>query len=172
MESFQNNSNSNNPPTYNANEGPITVDKIVLDNLSNEKDKDEYIKLVNDLEKKNLQIKQLYSQVQSLNVSLDVLKQNSNFFDSQDFSIIQKCINKKMEQIKNLETNYNKHINHLLMTVMIIKKTVDTRRKILENLDKDMQILKSDKELKNFFVHKHFELLKLLDDAKSQLKEH
>jgi hypothetical protein len=90
---------------------------------------------------------------------------NKNVFDPEDISAVQGQHAKRAAELEGLETDYTKRRNYYETALLGMKDNLETRRKVLAEVDTAHKVFEDNPELREFFVNKQALLTKMYKET-------
>jgi hypothetical protein len=109
--------------------------------------------------------------VQGLQALLQTIEQYQaeENFDEEDRQIVEQAFKSETDRLNAMEQEFGRRINCYETLVVKMKQRLDKRRRILETLDENTGVLQDNDRLREFFVMKQVNLLKLYNEICMQV---
>jgi len=100
---------------------------------------------------------------------ITAISQEKDCFDSDDSVMVQKCYADNQAKLQELQKTYATKKIYFEQTLADMHRKLDVRKKILEEMDTNTNVLQSHPELFQFFVQKQAQLTQMYQDTYTQM---
>lgn len=98
-----------------------------------------------------------------------VISSDMDNFDVEDVKFVQTLLDERRAYLNQLEQDLVSRVQCYENIVRTAKNKLGSRQRALQELENECRVLSKNDEVKNFFVQKHVELKKMVDDMCAQI---
>lgn len=118
------------------------------------------------------QIKIRSQEIEIFKALYDSLIEKKDYFDDEDVEVVGNQLNQKINELSQLQQDYNNKIQFYQTILVTLRNTLMTRQSILDDIDRKTRVLSSHRDMCEFFVKKQQNLKRMYEESCHKLVQH